>query len=155
MYDVKKNYFQNMVAAEFFSLFCADVIAEGSARTVYHCGVNLDLVVKIETVTQSFQNVNEWTTWQSVRNTIWADWFAPCIEISPCGTVMLQRKTKPKAISKYPSKIPNFFTDTKYANYGFIGNRFVCHDYGVRLLIENGLTKRMKTADWWGDAPTG
>ena len=72
----------------------------------------------------------------------------PCIAISDDGIVLVQKKTTEATKKQYPKKIPNFFTDTKYQNFGIYKGHLVCHDYGD-LLIEKGLTKRMKNAEWW------
>jgi hypothetical protein len=45
--------------------------------------------------------------------------------------------------------MPAFFTDLKRENFGLLLGRLVCHDYGVNLLMENGMTKRMRKANWW------
>lgn len=149
MDNVVKDYFSGNIAADFFRLFCGDQLGEGSARAVYEYKLDHKLVVKIETEAESFQNIMEWETWRSVMMTEHAKWFAACHYISPCGIVMVQRKTQVKPHSKYPDRIPAFFTDIKYNNFGFIGNQLTCHDYGINLMMERGMTKRMRKADWW------
>lgn len=145
-------YFNNTLSKDLFNLVAGDKISEGSDRSVYNFALNSDLVVKFETTSKGFQNIMEWETWKVVENDKDAKrWFAPCIQISPCGTILLMEKTTPAPRDKYPLKIPAFLTDTKYSNYGILRGKFVCHDYGLHLLMENGLTKRMIKADWWSE----
>jgi len=40
------------------------------------------------------------------------------------------QKTEEKPNKPRPKEIPDFFTDIKWDNFGWIGNKFVCHDYG-------------------------
>lgn len=141
--------FKTSMERDFFKLFCGDLISEGSARIVYAHATDPNVVIKIECRSQSFQNVIEWETWNRVRNTQYAKWFAPCINISPCGIVLLQTRTQAKELRHYPDKVPAFFTDLKYMNYGFIGKQFVCHDYGYNLLMEKGMRKTLMGVDWY------
>lgn len=59
------------------------------------------------------------------------------------------KRTHPIPPGSYPDRMPAFLTDMKRTNYGLIGKQVVCHDYGTNLLMQMGLTKRMKKADWW------
>jgi hypothetical protein len=138
---------------ELWNLICGSVLGQGSARTVYEHCLDSGLVLKVESGAGSFQNVLEWETWEQVRDTEHARWFAPCVAISPCGGVLVQRRTvQPKA---YPDLVPNFFTDLKLTNFGTLlpykdeEERFVCHDYGFTRLMGLGLTKRMAKPNWW------
>lgn len=132
---------------EVVDLFCRTEIGSGVARTVYESPLLPGIVIKCELPAQSFQNITEWETWQEVKHTKWAKWFAPCIEISACGSVLLMKKTEKP--SKYPDRMPVFMTDLKRANYGLIGRQIVAHDYGKNLLMQTGFTDRMRKADWW------
>ena len=139
---------------QIYCMMLGDYIGCGAHRHVYKHGYDDTLVVKLECKVGSFQNVIEWETWQSVQSTDLAKWFAPCVAISANGEVLVQRRTTPA--TKYPDKIPAFFTDTKLGNYGVLVPRtgdpeeqFVCHDYGLHLMLEKGMTKRMKNAHWW------
>lgn len=40
------------------------------------------------------------------------------------------RKTKINPIRKRDEMVPKFFHDVKFDNFGWIGNKLVCHDYG-------------------------
>jgi hypothetical protein len=144
-----KGHFTHGVELDFFRMFCGDLIGTGVARTVYNHAQDPKLVVKIEHYARSFQNIIEWETWKRVEMTEHAKWFAPCVNVSPTGIVLIQKKTAIKSTKHYPERIPTFFTDTKYSNYGFLGRQLVCHDYGVHLLMEKGMRKTMRKADWW------
>ena len=134
---------------EAFNLLCNQKIGGGMSRVVFNSELLPDCVVKVESGGGCFQNVIEWETWQRVRDTEHSIWFAPCRWISPNGSILIMEKTEPIAKSAYPEKMPIFFTDFKYLNYGFYDGRVVCHDYGTSLIFEHGMTKRLKKADWW------
>lgn len=134
---------------EAFWLLCSEKIGSGMGRDVYASKVLPDCVIKCESNAGSFQNQFEWETWQQVKNTPFAKWFAPCKWISACGGVLVMQRTHPIQPGHYPERVPAFLTDLKRTNYGLIGKQVVCHDYGTNLLIQMGLTKRMKKAEWW------
>lgn len=144
------DYFKNTISMDFFRLFAGDVIGTGLYRTVYECPVCPDLVIKVEIESRSFQNVLEWETWEynSEYKPV-ARWLAPCVAISPCGSVLLMKRTTPVPADKFPRTLPAFITDTKRSNFGLYEGRVVCHDYGVCL--PDFPLKRRK-ADWWGDS---
>ena len=142
-----QEYFLSTVEKDFFHLMCGEYIGRGASRQVYELAFDTNFVVKIESEARSFANVIEWETWQ---DTMWIDharpWLAPCHSISPSGAVLIQRRTKPA--KKYPEKIAAWFTDIKRSNFGMIGKRFVCHDYGCNLICNSGMTKRLVNAKW-------
>lgn len=147
----------NHIHEEAFNLLCGELIGRGMSRQVFACHLRDDLVVKSETGHGNFQNVTEWQVWQAVRDTPMAIHFAPCHSISPCGAVLIQSRTRPAGMDEFPRLMPAFLTDFKRTNYGVIvgkkGERkFVCHDYGLHLLLENGMTKRTRLAYWWDES---
>jgi hypothetical protein len=138
-----------------FNLLCGAALGRGMSRDVFECALLPDCVVKVETGAQRFQNIMEWETWQIVRHTKAARWFAECRWISPNGRVLIQERTRPPAPNEYLDKVPVWFTDLKRTNWGMAKtNRdskqfFVCHDYGTCLAIQEGTTTtRMKKAQW-------
>lgn len=138
----------DVVLHDFVELFCGEKLGEGVGREVYVYALDETKVIKVETTAHSFQNITEWQVWQEVQHTQYAKWFAPCHWISPCGIVLIQSRTQP--VKKPPEKIPNFFTDLKAENYGRLKGRFVCHDYGLNLLVANGLGRvRMRKWEFW------
>jgi hypothetical protein len=126
-------------------------IGSGLSRTVYECRILPNCVVKCEDSEDYFQNVLEWQIWQRVKE--WpaaARWFAPCRFISPDGKLLIMERTIEPRAKDYPTKMPVFLTDFKRTNYGMIGGKLVCHDYGVSLVMEHGFySKVMRRADWW------
>lgn len=141
------EYFTTTIARDFLSVFTGRPLGTGVARTVYECPLRPDLVVKVETEGQSFQNVREWETWQDWEHCKDVNrWLAPCVAISPCGTVLVQMRTTPIPPGRFPDKMPSFLTDMKRDNYGLLKGRVVCHDYG--LTVPN-LETRLRKARWW------
>lgn len=137
------------VYREVYRILIGDKIGSGSRREVYEYAPDpTRFVVKVECDEQSFQNIKEWETWQSVKDTKYARWFAPCHTIGPNGIVLIQRRSFPA--ERYPARMPAFLCDFKTQNYGLIDGKFVCHDYGIMTCLANfGLTKRMVSAKWW------
>jgi hypothetical protein len=133
--------------------FLLSVIREqlgiGRDRRVFANELLPDCVIKLEDGYRAFQNVIEWDTWDRVKGTKWACWFAPCVWISQCGAVLVMKRTTPARQHEYPERVPMFLTDLKRANYGLLGKRLVCHDYGTNMAYEHGLNDRMRRADWW------
>lgn len=125
-------------------ILCGEYLGGGQYRDVFELKFNTkDFVVKIETLKyRRFNNVKEWEIWQLVEGYQGeaeeniTSWFAPCEQISNNGRILIQRRTKDFYIKedKLPEKIPNFFTDVKPENFGWIGNKLVCHDYADVLL---------------------
>jgi len=130
-----------------FNMLIRERIGSGMSREVYSSRVLPDCVVKVEDRIGHFQNVIEWETWERVKDTPLARWFAPCRWISNCGLVLVMAKTQPAL--KFPDRMPAFLCDFKRTNYGMHDGRLVCHDYGTHLMFEHGMTKRMVKADWW------
>lgn len=140
------GYFNNSVSLDLLRLVCGQELGDGIARTVYACPLRSDLVVKIETRGKSFQNVMEWELWQEVQHTkSLARWFAPCEFISSCGTVLAMRRTEPVPTRMLPKRLPEMLTDLKPSNYGLLGGRVVCHDYGF---IIKELNTKLRMVDW-------
>jgi len=137
-----------------FHLLCDHLLGYGMSRSVYSSKLMPDCVVKVEDGSGQFQNIIEWETWQRVKHTDMAKWFAECRWISPNGTILIMERTRPPAKGEFLDKMPVFLCDFKRTNYGMVGpgkgkDRLVCHDYGTNLMFENGMTKRMHKADWW------
>lgn len=145
--------FPTNLSKDLISFVTGKKLGVGIGRNVYEWPFDPKYVLKIESTSMSFQNVREYEIWQEIqyRKDI-AKWFAPCDWISPCGIYMLQRKTEQIPQSEYPQKVPSFFFDQKYSNFGVIvengKRRFVAHDYGT-FSLTNGLSGRFKKADWY------
>lgn len=135
------------------TMIVGKIIGAGVSRTVFEYLPNpTDTVLKVET-NVCFQNVREWLVWQAVRESKdIAAWFAPCIRISDYGGWLMQERTKPVTLEELKREVPvvpQFFTDLKVGNWGRLGKRIVCHDYGSCLVTERGLTTRKRIAQWW------
>lgn len=129
-------------------------IGRGIYRDVYEVRDNPKYVIKIERKPGSgnFANACEWINYCNNRD--WhklGPWLADCLTINKNGTVLIQRKVEFRDRDKYPDKIPSIFTDTKYQNFGWIGDRFVCCDYPYFKVVGFG----MRVAKWWDEENKG
>lgn len=144
---------------EAFDLLCGKLLGRGMSRNVFECKLLPDCVVKVENDEGFFQNIKEWETWQRIKYTKHSAWFAECSWISGNGQILIMEKTVPCYPKDLPEMVPAYLTDLKSENFGMsqlkdpktgeVTNRFVCHDYGSTLLMEKGMTSKMKKADWW------
>lgn len=133
---------------EAYGLLVGDKIGRGMSRVAHECPLDKRFVIKVENREAFFQNVVEWETWQRVKDTPTAKWFAPCIHISSCGTVLIQRRTQAMRLEELPKRMPAFFADFKRTNYGLIDGQVACHDYGTSLVFEKGFTASMQAVEW-------
>lgn len=141
------EFFKNTISLDLLRIMCGDLIGEGAGRTVYEFSHRPDLVIKIETPAQSFQNVKEWEVWNAWRDDKEvACWLAPCEDISECGSILIQKRTTSVPADRFPKKLPKFLTDTSRHNFGMLNKKFVCHDYA---LVRVTLSVNMVKADWW------
>ena len=147
---VREDFFDTSISRDFFASVCGDMVGQGQGREVYACAINPDIVIKFETRARSFQNVLEHEVWEQVCHTSLAKWFAPVVDISPCGTVLLMRRTMVPRPGELPDKVPALFTDMKTENWGMLDGNPVCHDYGIT--ISNFSTKKTRKAVWTGQS---
>ncbi len=133
-YDMSDACKRDLIGAIF-----GDHLGGGASRQTFIYEPNTNYVIKLEDRARWFQNIQEWNTWMEVKDTKHAKWFAPCAWISPCGTLLLQKRTEAVCAKGVPGKIPDYFTDLKLANFGLLNGRFVCHDYGIIKLSSIGL----------------
>lgn len=141
--------FPEIIKNDFIKLFCGKLIGSGVYRQVYEHKFDKSLVIKVECAdSKFFANIQEYSVWLEVQGTVFEKYFAPCVDISENGLILIQKKTKP--LKKRPEMIPAFFTDTKIQNYGTYKGQFCCHDYASHKLYQKGMTKRLVKADWWG-----
>jgi len=122
------------VGYDFVTCLCGEFIGSGIHRAVFHYALDDKYVIKIEP-NNTNQNTVEWMMWNQIQylteDLAWVkEWFAPVKWISPNGRILVMRKTHEKPDKERPKKIPKFLWDVKWDNYGWIGNNFVCHDYG-------------------------
>ena len=143
----------NIMLQDMATLFAGQLIGGGMSRNVYSYGVSDEYVIKFEFGQGDFQNTKEWLVWNYVRDVgAIAAWFAPCNHISHMGRWLIQRRTTPVTIDelrKELPRVPALFTDLKVGNWGRIGKRVVCHDYGTCLITQEGVTTKTRKAEWW------
>lgn len=142
-----RGHFTNTIAQDFLDLFAAEIISEGSTRTVYR-SINRDYVIKFETYAKRFQNVVEWETWSIAKHTKFKDWFCPCSDISSNGTILIQRFARDLEEAEWPKELPSFFADVKPENFGWLDGKVVCRDYGNSYLIDKGFSSKMTKVQW-------
>lgn len=143
---------QVSVFEDAFNLLCGAKVGDGMSRTVFECELWKGHVVKVEKDPHRFQNVLEWEVWRRVSETSLCRWFAPCKHLSPNGQILIMERTYPAPPDLYPKKMPAFFTDMKRENFGILDGKLVCHDYAVNLLMERGMTRAFRNADWWSNS---
>lgn len=133
------------------TLLCGERLGDGISRAVFACAVNPEWVVKVcHTGDTRFQNQYEWRVWHNAQEAPDVKkWLAPCLHISQAGNFLVQRRTTPVKLDelrKLLPRVPAYLTDLKVGNWGRIGKRIVCHDYGTALMH---LPTGTKKADWW------
>lgn len=137
---------------------CGKKIGSGTYRTVYNYNFHEKYVIKLEP-NNTDCNVSEYILWDEIQglkgDLAWVkDWFAPVLWMSPNGKILVMEKTSENPKNKKlerPREVPAFFTDLKYDNWGWIGNRFVCHDYGFlfKFIKYEKKMQKIKKDAWW------
>lgn len=132
------------------SLVFGEILGIGVHRKVAVYKPDPTLVIKCAVETPNINTLED-EMWMMIRDTSIAKWFAPCVEISDCGMFLLQKRTEPCPKDKYPTKIPSFFGDLKYRNFGLLNGKFVCHDYASFMYtsMSHKWSERLVTAHWW------
>lgn len=143
-----QDHFKTALALDVLGMVVGRYDGYGTYRAIFDHANDASLIVKVENQSQCFSNVAEWQVWESVRDTKLARWFAPCVEISPRGIVLIAKRCKPITREQLPDKVPAFFTDLKVENWGLYEGRPVCLDYGCHLMLEHGMTSKLRTARW-------
>lgn len=138
------------IHTDIFNMIFGEYIGEGVHRTVFaYAPLPKKWVIKVDTGNRN-ANIMEEETWAHVQGTKVAKWFAPVRELSDGGRLLIQRRCTPLPKDQYPKKVPEFFTDLKYANWGMLDGQFVCMDYANSLAMTKGLfTGKMQIAKWW------
>ena len=131
---------------ELAKLFCGSVLGSGAHRTVYANALDSNLVIKIEESAKCFSNIVEWEMWKLSQDTSLGRWLTPCVAISNCGSVLVQRRVQPVRMEEMPKVVPALFTDLKIENWGKLDGRIVCCDYGNMLFKPS---RAMRKAKWW------
>ena len=135
---------------ELEKFICGKRLGFGAFREVFELRANDAYVVKIA-IDDAGRAVNllENKIWGEISETPLAKWFAPVFAVSSSGKYLIQQKVEQLPKEQYPKKIPRFFTDTKYSNFGWLkGKGFVCCDFGSFNMFRGGSTKMVKVS-WW------
>lgn len=117
------------------------LLGEGISRRVYQHPSDPTKVIKIEKEGY-WQNQNEWDLWQ-----LWKDdptlskWLAGCHSISLLGRELVMERTEDLERWVNAFDLPSWITETQIENFGRIGRRVVCRDYGY-LMQRLGLERR-------------
>jgi hypothetical protein len=148
---VVKLELPTLVTADLVRSLLGERLGQGISREVFEWTIDADFVIKLEVGNGPFQNVTEWSTWATIKDTKYGKHLAPCKWISQCGTALLMQRTVPMPSDKEPKKLPGWLTDTKRSNYGMLNGAVVCHDYGTTLLMDIGArSSRDRKVNWWG-----
>lgn len=141
----------HVVWTDWLQSLIGDKLGDGVAREVYVSQIDPTLVIKLELTRTSFQNITEWKVWQDLKGTTEAKFLAPVTWISDSGSVLMMKRTTPMPPGKEPKLLPKWMSDFKRANFGMLGNKVVCHDYGtdVKLYQHGYLSKKLQKVAWW------
>lgn len=139
------------VNSDLIRMFIGEKLGSGSYRSVYAFNPNPEkYVIKVEPRSTEC-NANEFLIWDEVSGLInslaWVkDWFAPVLWMSPDSKILIMERTF-RTNKEKPSKVPDFFMDVKSDNFGWIGDKYVCHDYGfINRFIH--YQKKFRKANW-------
>lgn len=142
--DVEAYFSKNVITLDFYRMIVGDHLGGGIGRQVFVYEPNPRMVIKFEIGGQSFQNIHEWTLWRALEGSEHAKWIAPCMSISPCGSILMQQRTSPlRGPEELPDRVPAWMADMKEDNWGLLDGRAVLHDYGWHRLLNENL-KHMK-----------
>jgi hypothetical protein len=125
-----------------------EYLGGGATRRVYALKHNPELVLKLEFASKQFCNIAEYEVWKEVNGTPLAKYFARVVDIDPWAGALLMVRTRPiteQIFRRRVKELPAFMDDMHWANFGTIGGRIVCHDYGYNLIHEQAVkAARMK-----------
>lgn len=123
--------------------YCKTIpVGNGISRTVYKHPSDPRKVVKIEEAGY-FQNLNEWLLWQQWKSQpALSRWLAPCYEISADGRRLVMEYVHDLEPWKPITEIPNWLREPQKENFGYMGKKIVCRDYGylikrLQLSVDN------------------
>ncbi len=147
---VESKFNDNTLQRDLIMLMLGEHIGKGSFREVFRMQHDSQMVAKIELTGSSFHNVYEWQTWKRLEaiKSPAKKWFAPCVDISPNGAVLLQRFAEDVLDTELPEEVPAFFTDMAPRNWGRYKKQIVCRDYGYTRLLDIGAQAPMRKAEW-------
>jgi hypothetical protein len=112
-------------------------LGTGSSRQVYGSRTRPDIVIKIGYGPAGVQhNMHEYLLWDMFFNHIEEAYrfLAPCLEISWCGSILIQKRTAPVSTDQFTSlrdKMPDWWWDIGVNNVGILDGYLVMHDYAA------------------------
>jgi hypothetical protein len=122
-------WLQKDAPEDLFNMLVGKDIGAGQYRRVYEHAFDKSMVIKQDSGA-NFSNIHEWMLWNELKDGPLGKWLAPVHFCSPRGLWIVQAKTRPIPIGKYPKRVPALFADIKPDNWGIYRGRPVCHDYG-------------------------
>lgn len=127
---------------EFAHIMTGECLGSGMSRTVYLHPDDDTKIIKFERLGY-FQNANEWQFWGDWKdNKDVAKYLAPCHRISYNGRMLVMDRAFDIRLDELPKMLPSWITDHDISNFGKIGKRIVCRDYGyVRQRLELSMRK--------------
>lgn len=139
---------------DLMNMICGELLGSGQYRHVYRAKFDDKVVIKYERQNVNRSNIFEYDMWLAYKDTDFAKWLAPCYQLSPDGTWLVQAFTENLQAHQIPIEVPAMFCDLKPENWGWFDGRVVCRDYGNNLLHNMALNRgsRLKKADWRRDA---
>lgn len=134
---------------ELFKLLVDKKIGTGVYRTVYSLEFTSSKVIKVaNSKLGEAENARESALWEDLKLYYpkISKWFAPVYYYSATGKYLIQEKVIFPDKKKYPKKLPAFFSDTKYSNFGLLNGKWVCVDFGCFNIRHSD---RLKKVNWW------
>ncbi len=141
------------ITADMFKMLCGEKLGAGTFRAVYEFGFNpRNQVIKIE-ADDTDSNMSEYMLWKEAQwlrgDLAWVkNWLAPVHWVSPDYKILVMSRTYPRPKKERPDVVPDFFTDIKFDNFGWIGDRLVCHDYGFISKFIQFNNKKLQKVIW-------
>lgn len=143
------------------------IISNGNFRAVYEHALDPSKVIKIEyghaqktqhdaTMHNTFCNVQEFLMYREIEGLTgkleWVkDWFAPIHWISPSGHILCMEKTFEKPELERPELVPTFLWDVKQENFGWLGDKLMCHDYAHVPAFTSYKSRFKNVKDRWDE----
>ena len=109
------------------NLSCAVKLGKGQQREVFIHPDDPTLVVKRAINTPDWNRAEAKNCKFLIRMGL-ADWIAPVVSLSECGTFLTMRRAEPYT-GKLPDRVPRCFRDLHRGNIGLLDGRVVFVDY--------------------------
>jgi len=119
-------------AMEVIDYMLGDYIGEGQDRIVFEANIFENCVAKVEYTRPTVYNQKEYLVWRAYQGTTIEQWFAPCVDLTFGGSILVQKKIELVTDDNrhlIPDVIPSIFEDVKFSNCGFYNGHFCFCDY--------------------------